>query len=194
MDLERHVLDPAQGRLVLRRVAQPGFTLIELLVSISIFAILLMLAIPSYTRWMADAQTLNAAETVAAGLRTAYAEAVKRSTLVEFNIDPTTGGGGWIVQLVDGTLIKQDKFATGADHATFTVAPATSRTITFNHLGLVEQANAANPTVPLTSIDVSHPAATRQLRVLAPQFAGGAAGIRICDKAFAYPADPQGCP
>jgi type IV fimbrial biogenesis protein FimT len=175
-----------------------GFTLIELLVTLTITGLLLVLAIPSYVRWMSDAQTLNAAETVAEGLRTAYKEAITRSARVEFTIDPTTKTGGWTIQQPGGALIKEDRFATGADQTVFTPFPAASTTVTFNYLGMVEDQNAAMPTAPLQWVDISNPpAGGRDLRVLVPQsqVAGGKAGIRICDPAFVYsPTSPQGCP
>lgn len=170
-----------------------GFTLIELLVAISILVILLLMAIPAYNRWIADAQTLNAAEALAAGLRAAYSEAIKRSTLVEFTFDPTTLSGGWTIQQPGGPTIKRDRFATGADQTVFASTPPATTTVTFNHLGLVEAANAAAPTVPFTSIDISNPNGTRPLRVMVGNLR---TGIKICDPnaAFVWPKDPQACP
>ncbi|MEE2978934.1 MAG: prepilin-type N-terminal cleavage/methylation domain-containing protein, partial [Pseudomonadota bacterium] len=45
-----------------------GFTLIELLVTISVFAFLMLLAAPSFTSWIQDAQVRTAAESLQNGL------------------------------------------------------------------------------------------------------------------------------
>jgi len=170
-----------------------GFTLIELMVAVSIGVLLMLLAMPAYTRWVADAQTLDAAETIAAGLRLAYAEAIKRNTTVEFTIDKTTGTGGWTVQPPGGAVIKGDTFSQGSPLVVVAPTPATSTTATFNSFGQRESANAAPaPVVPFDSIDVSHPAGTRPLRVVIDP---AKSGIKICDPNLpAWPADPRGCP
>lgn len=167
-----------------------GFTLIELLISMAIAVILLILAVPGYISFIADAEVHNAASTLADGLRFAQAEAIKRNTNIEFVIDPTTGSGKWIVQLVGGGTLDTAQFGEGSRRAAFLTNPATSTTITFNPLGQIEQNNAAAPLAPFTSIDVSNPDQTRPLRVLV---GGGKTGIKICDPKYAWP-DPKGCP
>ena len=44
-----------------------GFTLIELLVALAIAGILLLLAMPGYTQWVADNEIRTGAQSVAAG-------------------------------------------------------------------------------------------------------------------------------
>ncbi|HTI48137.1 MAG TPA: prepilin-type N-terminal cleavage/methylation domain-containing protein, partial [Casimicrobiaceae bacterium] len=56
-----------------------GFTLIELMIALVIVSLLLVLAGPQYAKWMADNQIINGADSVANGLRTAMAEAVKQN-------------------------------------------------------------------------------------------------------------------
>src|SRR5439155_22867296 len=114
-----------------------------------------VMASPAYTRWMADAQTLNAAEALAAGMRTAYSEAIKRNANVEFTFDPTSSTRGWTIRLLDGTLVKDDTFRAGADQTVLTANPASSTTVTFNPLGQREQVNASAPEVPFDYFDVS---------------------------------------
>ena len=195
MEFGQQLLGDPQGRILLmNRMRTRGFTLIELMVAVSIGVLLLVMAIPAYTRWMADAQTLNAAETVAAGLRVAYSEAIKRNTNVEFTFDKSASTRGWTVKLLDGTLIKDDTFRAGADQTVLTANPASSTTVTFNALGQREKANAAAPTVPFDYIDVSGPTGTgtRDLRVVIDP---AKSGIKICDRnAPAWPSDPRGCP
>ena len=68
-----------------------GFTLVELMIGIAIAALLVVLAIPSYQVWVADAQIRNAAESIADGMRYAQSQAIARNSTIEFIIDPTTG-------------------------------------------------------------------------------------------------------
>jgi len=51
------------------RQAHLGFTLIELMMGLAIAAILLVLAVPNYTIWIADNQIRSGAESIAGGLR-----------------------------------------------------------------------------------------------------------------------------
>ena len=86
---------------MLMRLRISGFTLVELMIGLAIAALLLVLALPSYQVWVADAQIRNAAESIADGLRYAQAQAVMRNATFEFTLNPTTGTGGWTVQQID---------------------------------------------------------------------------------------------
>lgn len=183
-----------------------GFSLTELMVALAIGAMLVTLAVPSYTLWVADAQIRAAAESVGSGLRLAQGEAVKRNSQVEFVIDPTTGTGGWRARLVaDGSTIEQAYFAEGAARTAFTTLSVGggpgATTVTFTGLGGIAAANAdASPVLAeiriATSTGIS---GTRNLNVLVGGGASGVAGqatrtgIKICDPK--WPAtDPKGCP
>lgn len=180
---------PVTGSLV--KLQERGFTLIELLIGIAIAAILLVLAMPTYVRWIADSAVGNAASSVADGVRLAQAEAIKRNANVEFTL---TSSSGWSVQLPSGTAFKEGAVADGAKGPAFTPSPSTSTTITFNSVGQVESANVAAPTTPFTSIDVDSAAGSRLLRVIVGNGVAGT-GIRICDRNTALPTyDPQRCP
>jgi len=165
-----------------------GFTLIELMIALVIVSLLLVLAGPQYAKWMADNQIINGADSVANGLRTAMAEAVKQNASIEFVITPASG---WVVQPAGGgTAIQTAGFNEGADRVTVTVTPNGLNTVTFSPFGQVAAANA-DGSAPFTQVDVASSLSdTRALRVL---IGGGRTGIKICDPA--WPAtDPKGCP
>jgi type IV fimbrial biogenesis protein FimT len=176
----------------LSRFRQRAFTLIEILVSMTIGAILLFMAAPSYTQWVSEAQTRAAAESLASGLRMTMAEAVKRNTSVEFVLDPTTKTGGWIVQPPTppgGAIYGSAGFAEGAPLSTLTVTPGGLTKVTFTGLGTVAPANA-DATLPFDRVDVATAAGGRSLRVLV---GGTRTGIKICDPLWPV-TDPKGCP
>jgi type IV fimbrial biogenesis protein FimT len=194
------MLGAAQGRFLLMvRARTLGFTLVELLIGLAIAALLVMLALPSYGLWIADAQIRNAAESIASGLRYAQGQAIARNAAIEFVIDTTAGTGGWTATLASGgPAIQQAVFAEGTGQTTQTTAPAGSKKITFSSLGgIVANADA---TVTLNQVAVnSTVVGARNLIVLVGGGASGFAGqgsrtgIKICDPK--WPAtDPKGCP
>jgi type IV fimbrial biogenesis protein FimT len=168
-----------------------GFTLIELLVALAIAVILMLLAAPNYTAWVADAQVRAGAESLASGLRFAMAEAIKRNAPVEFVLDPTTGSGGWVVQDVGGgTQYQSAPFGEGSGRVAFTVTPLGSTTITFDGLGQIATTNA-DASFPFTAVDLQVAGgSTKNLRVLV---GGTRTGVKICDPYFPV-TDPKGCP
>ena len=193
-----------------------GFTLIELMIGLAIGAILLVLALPGYSTWIADAQIRNAAESIASGLRYAQAEAIRQNSTVQFVLDPTAGSGGWTADLVDittcktvGASVQVGTFKEGANRVSFTaldingVAGAT--VVTFTSMGdrMKNGAGAiknCDGTEMLGEVDIgSAVAGARQLNVIVFGGKSGVAGqgnrsgIKICDPK--WPAtDPKGCP
>jgi type IV fimbrial biogenesis protein FimT len=169
-----------------------GFSLVELMIGLAIAALLVVLALPSYSVWIADAQIRNGAQSIGDGLRFAQGEALKRNEAVEFVLDPTAGTGGWVARLVSNaaTVLQRASFAEGASKVTFTTVPAVATKITFNGLGFVAPANADGSAI-LTEVDVkSALAGSRQLNVLV---GGNRTGIKICDPKWPV-TDPKGCP
>jgi type IV fimbrial biogenesis protein FimT len=169
-----------------------GFTLIELMVTLSIAALLVVLALPAYSVWLADAQIRTGAQTVAGGLRYAQAEAIKRNENVELMLDSTTKTGGWLARLVsDGSTLRTGGFLEGADRVQFTTTPAGNNTVTFTGIGQIPLLNA-DASSPFDTVTVALPAVadSRPLQVLV---GNNRTGIKICDPA--WPAtDPKGCP
>ena len=64
-----------------------GFTLVELMVTISLLAILLALAAPSFSTWIRNAQVRTVSDSLQNGIRLAQAEAIRRHRQVVFFLD-----------------------------------------------------------------------------------------------------------
>lgn len=84
-----------------------GFGLIELIIAMAIFFILLSIAAPNFSGWILNAKIRTKAESVLSGLQLARAEAVRRNSVVRFQLTTTsddscaldTAGPNWIVSL-----------------------------------------------------------------------------------------------
>lgn len=86
-----------------------GFSLIELMIGITIVGILFIMGIPSFKSWIQNTQIRTATEAIQNGIEVARAEAVRRNTLVRFQLTSsvdnscaiTTASGNWVVSLDD---------------------------------------------------------------------------------------------
>lgn len=194
------MLGASQGRILLMvRARAAGFTLVELMIGLAIAGLLLVLALPGYSTWIADAQIRNAAESIASGMRYAQSQAVARNSGVAFVLTPATG---WSARLeIDGSILQSGTFAEGSAQTTRTPTPAAAKTVTFSSLGGINPTNADASAV-LMQVDVtSGVAGARMLRILVggnnstvlSQLGQSRTGIKICDPK--WPAtDPKGCP
>ena len=183
-----------------------GLSLIELMMAVVILGILTVLAFPQYTLFMQNQQIRNTAESIQNGLQKAKAEAIKRNTWVQFVLG---NNGAWtiechVVVTIDGdgdgqedcpAIIETRLAKDGSSNQVAAVAdPATTTTVIFNSLGLVQTtAPTASPiTAPFNSVVVENPNAsgTRQLEIRL----GTGSSIRMCDpdKALADK-DPRRC-
>ena len=190
-----------------------GFSVIELMVTVTLIAILLVLTIPAYGTWTADARVRAVAESLTNAIRQSQSTAVAkgRTSLFALTADPrpavtsvpSANAPNWLAALnvlggSDETraslgLILQS--TEGSQHQVTITGPAL---VCFNALGrqtsLSASANsfsasctAADPAVYQVSRD---PAASRSFNVLV--YAGGR--VRMCDAAKAISsANPDGC-
>jgi type IV fimbrial biogenesis protein FimT len=173
-----------------------GFTLIELMIAIAIFAILVMLGMPTFTEYLGNTQIRNASESILNGVRLAQAEAVKHNRHASFVLDTTAGTGGWSVRDLDeddvdpATPVQSYSWSEGAPKVGVSRLPGTALRVTFNGIGRIDANPDASPS--LTQIDVTNPSMStpRPLRVVV-----GIAGTKLCDPDTAIVApDPMACP
>jgi type IV fimbrial biogenesis protein FimT len=126
--------------------ATSGFTLIELLVTISVAAILLAIAVPSFNDATLGSKLGSYANNLVAGTLLARSEAIKRNTPVTLCVSTdgsscASGGWeqGWVVLAGTAVVQRQQALLTGikgnGSVATLTFQPsglaATAATVTF---------------------------------------------------------------
>lgn len=179
-----------------------GFSLIELMVTIAVVAILMVVALPSFTSWIQNTKTRSTAESLQNGIRLAKTEAVRRSRLVDFRLTAATPamnaatsatGTNWYVQAspllgADSTddtynLYVQGSSMSGAN-ANVTVT-GSADTLTFSSLGRITNAGGG----PYT-FDIKNANGTRDLKIIVTQ----SGQIRMCDpKITLSDTTPTGC-
>ena len=189
-----------------------GFTLIELMITIAVFALLLMVGLPSMNTWLQNQQIRTSAEAVQAGLQLARAEALRRNAPVRFQLVDTLTAGcalfdrgtNWIVSINDPTglcnvpesdvaaplTIQKRSGAEGTPNALVRgwSGPAAGTTVTFNGLGRVTGAGT------ITQIDVTNASGNCQpagpMRCLQLNISSGGQ-VRMCDPNVNPAVDPN---
>ena len=195
---------------MLRVRLQRGFTLVELLVSITLMALLMLLAAPSVGAWIQNGQIRTAADTVVNGLQIARSEAVRRNTLARFQLMTTAADGcalsnagpSWVVSLDVATsncgsapsdtvaprIVQRRDGNEGTSNA---VIASDASSITFNSLGRMT-APAAAVTINVSFANGTCAAAGGELRCL--RIAVTPAGqVRMCDPAVTSTGDNRRC-
>ncbi len=196
-----------------------GFTLVELMISITLLAVLIALASPSFSQWIRNAQVRAVAETLQNGMRTAQAEALRRNRQVVFFLtddepglaaEGSENGRNWVIRwvpmpgdTVDATAPANEPFVQGGAVADFDGVTITGQAaICFNALGRRVAATEADtgvtgaectldPLEPLAAFDVERDGTARALRITVAL--GGQ--VRLCDPARTVGAStPDGCP
>jgi type IV fimbrial biogenesis protein FimT len=83
---------------------QRGITLIELVVTLAVFAVVILVALPSLGTWLDNTRIRNVADSVQSGLQLARGEAVRRNQSVSF----------WLVTLNDPSVLSNDCTLSGS--------------------------------------------------------------------------------
>ena len=195
---------------------QSGMSLIEVVIGLAIMGILIALGLPNMATWLNNSQIRTAGETMLAGLTLARVEAVRRNTIVRFQLvsDFTAGcvitqsGINWIVSLDDTTgqcdqapsdvaaprVIQTRSGSEGTPRAV--VSAATAGTVHFNGLGRVTSPSGA---LNMTQLSITNPTGGTcehvdggNMRCLRIDISiGGEA--KMCDPAVTDPTDPRRC-
>lgn len=189
-------------------VTQRGFTLIELLVGLTLFAVLLLIGLPSFKTFLRNSEVRSTAESIINGLRAASTEAANRNTRVAF----TLAGGGdasWAINVVKDPDTKEleqppiqaySQKEAGRSTAV-TVIPANKYQVMFNGLGRVESQGLPNDHLQQIDVDSVVSGEARALRIIvddpAPADPTRPRGLRMCDPdpalATLTPPDPRAC-
>ncbi|QHJ01476.1 prepilin-type N-terminal cleavage/methylation domain-containing protein [Xylophilus rhododendri] len=200
-----------------------GFSLIELLVGISMLAVLLGLALPSFSDWMRNNQVRSTAETLREGLQLARSEALKRNTRVRMQLVSTldnscalsASGPYWVVNIGSavspagacgalagsGTgpnIIQKGPMTAASSKVSIAALPATA-VVAFDASGRLSP--TLNPTVaapvPKTQIDIQFPGSACVVSsgtVRCLRLVVYPAGeVRMCDPAQTSATDPTRC-
>lgn len=171
----------------MRPTLQWGVTLIEMMIALLIISILILVAMPNFGAWIANAQIRNGAEAVLNGMQFARNQAIQFNTAVQFEL---TGETTWTVTRVSDGEELQSRTEEGSANATTETLPEDATILTFNGMGwIVANADGSDSITQVdieASVDVD---GERPLRVSVTP--GGA--LKMCDPAVAAP-DPRVCP
>ena len=208
------------GTVLKRRANFAGFTLLEMAVTMTIFAILVTLGVPSMRLWIANTKVRSVADTLQNGLRLAQAESLRRSRQTVFYLTNSTtpqttlaanpNGNFWAIETIPLKAGEMPEFVEAAEvsaiNSGVTVTDASGgqgTAICFNSVGRL----TVNPLTGITGANCVLPTATPGLpSVLMYQVAvlgadrplnvmvtlGGQ--VHLCDPALSFAADPSGCP
>lgn len=198
------------------RVWQHGFSLIELMVTLTILSLLLLIATPMFSTWIANARVRSVAEDMANGLRMAQSEAMRRNRPTVFVVTnstptqsaaPATGGRNWYVQALPLASGATSETATTSDYvqggnyasqSDVSVA-STSSVLCFGSMGSVVAIAATDAvnvlgvacTAGAKTYTISRTGADRALKV----YVGVGGQVRMCDPARTLgTSSPDGCP
>jgi type IV fimbrial biogenesis protein FimT len=140
-----------------------GFTMIEMIVTMTVFAILVALGVPSMTTWIRNNKVRTVTDSLQTGLRLAQAESLRRSRQVVFSLTNSTtpnliplpavaGGTSWAIWTLPSMTNAADETPTFIQSGVLTSAASSQVTIAtsgnvstvcFNSVGrLVNNASA----------------------------------------------------
>jgi type IV fimbrial biogenesis protein FimT len=200
---------------MLSKRTSTGFTLLELVVTMVVAAILMVLGIPVFSKWIHDEEIRSTAEAMQNALRLAQTESLNRNRQVVFALTnatpalgavPSMNGSNWYAQVlpivpseaslpayIASAYLQGGSVANSANGTTINGPSA----ICFNSLGrLANSTMTVNGTAyncttanSMTYI-IDNPNGDRPLHVTVSL--GGQ--VRMCDPAFTLSSNyPQGC-
>ena len=196
------------NRATLRR----GFSLIEMMITLTVVAVVLLLAAPWIGDWLQNTQIRNGADSMLTGIKLARMEALKRNSTVPVLFQMTTSldsscglstsGANWVVSLNSAVgqcngdsqstpfIIRKKASGEGTTNAVYA---ATQSSIGFDALGRVTPTPASDIVVFVTNPAGGDCVADGgPMRCLAVVVAAGGQA-RMCDGAVTDPADPRAC-
>jgi type IV fimbrial biogenesis protein FimT len=174
-----------------------GFTLIELMIALALFALLLLLAIPTYTTFLSNAQVRNAAEAMLNGVQLAQNAAVGGNQQVQLIVAPAAG---WQIAFVNPDTSAGPppqvpapfQLAEASPQAAVTTTPVGSTEITFDAFGRIVPNPDASQTISCIKVTNPNNGNARALNVIVSNSLQST-GTKLCDPAAA-PTEPQACP
>jgi type IV fimbrial biogenesis protein FimT len=143
-----------------------GFTMIEMIVTMTVFAILVALGVPSMTTWIRNNKVRTVTDSLQTGLRLAQAESLRRSRQVVFSLTNSTtpnfiplpavaGGTSWAIWTLPSMTTLADEQPTFIQSGVLSNAASSQVTITttgnvstvcFNSMGRLVNNASANVT------------------------------------------------
>jgi len=205
---------PRQFIPTLARRASAGFTLLELMFTVAILGALIMIAVPSFEQLFASRQTTSAAQSLAASLRKAQAEATRLNRNIEVLMttsEPTAANvasaapaapaaaTAWMVRVQDAS--NADEFLAGESRERFGKGVTTAgnlSSIVFTPMGRVLDVSSGAPLMLAAPRIVQFNHVAQSIRYCTYVTPGGS--IRVCDSAAAsgtnsacQPRLPSGC-
>ncbi|HEX3915303.1 MAG TPA: GspH/FimT family pseudopilin [Steroidobacteraceae bacterium] len=118
-----------------------GFTMIEMIVTMTIFAILVAIGVPTMSTWIRNNKVRTVADALQTGLRAAQAESLRRSRQVVFSLTDST----------TPTAIPLPASVTGKSWAIWTVPSMAGETPAFVQSGILSNASTAVQVVTTAS-------------------------------------------
>ena len=149
----------------------PGFTMIEMAVTMTVFAILVTLGVPSMTTWIRNNKVRTVTDSLQTGLRLAQTESLRRSRQVVFALTNSTtptaiplpaaaGGTSWAIWTLPSMTTAADEtpqfiesgvLSNASSQVTLTTT-ANISTVCFNSVGRLV-ANAGANVIAITGGD-----------------------------------------
>jgi type IV fimbrial biogenesis protein FimT len=123
-----------------------GFTLIEMLVTLAIFAVLLMIAIPSMRPFLQSQSVKNASMDINSTVALARSEAIKRNATVDVTANSATDWSqGWVVSQNTPAAIIRKQPALG----NLVITPTNGQSFSFDGNGRMTSTGATFTVKPL---------------------------------------------